>query len=441
MIILRKPGSSTSASSTFIGLTDTPSYYDEDKFLKSTAIGTEWTTLSGIQDHSLLSNLDYDSSGHTGFASQNDLITVSGVLQNDIDQKSDIGHTHVSSGSCDGITKDGLVAISNGNTNVSVTFDEAFSELNYAISLGLQNIVDSTISVYPTIITNKTLSGFTVEFSGDIDSDNYYLNWIATISGGCDTSEISWQSGNAVVASGTNNVDVVFPATFDDSFYVITFSLQNNVDSTASIYPAIIKNKQTTGFSLEFSGYLDSDNYSISWIATTSGTTTPVSGNYLSEVVEDPTPTLGGDLDVSNFGMSLDTTPSGNFIHGYTIGYSGDISTMYIDRNDNGVGTPFYMKSNGKWHQCTAASGTTQMPCSAIAIEEGEGMRKIMWKGILRKGAWSWTPGDLIYVSTVEAALTSAEPNGGAWSQCVGVAISSDTIRFDPGFYPGYINS
>ena len=54
----------------------------------------------GTTDHSALYNLDYASSGHTGFqpageyVTDTELTTVSGDLQTNIDGKSDIGHTH-----------------------------------------------------------------------------------------------------------------------------------------------------------------------------------------------------------------------------------------------------------------------------------------------------------------------------------------------------------
>lgn len=62
---------------TLLELADTPDVYDEDRYLRSTASGTEWATVSGGSlTHSDLSNLDYDSSGHTGFASSVELVTM-----------------------------------------------------------------------------------------------------------------------------------------------------------------------------------------------------------------------------------------------------------------------------------------------------------------------------------------------------------------------------
>ncbi len=73
---------------TFLELDDAPDSYSKGLYLKSTSSGIEWATASGgggTSYHSLLDELDYDSSGHTGFASSVALSTTSGTLQNEID--------------------------------------------------------------------------------------------------------------------------------------------------------------------------------------------------------------------------------------------------------------------------------------------------------------------------------------------------------------------
>jgi len=255
--------------------------------------------------------------------------------------------------------------------------------------------------------------------------------------------------GVAPVASGVTSTAVVFDTPLSSADYVLVTELQNTTDNCPSIYPTIITEKTVSGFEINFTGAIDSDNYALNWITSTSGGNLGGSGtssgtNYYNlDLIEDATPELGGDLQVGSNAIMVDTTPSGNYIHGYVIGWSGEASEgMYVQKNDTGFACPLYMRSDGRWFQCTAASGTTQMPCTALALDEGTGAnKKIVWKGIVRKGAWSWTPGDMIYVSTVAGALTNAPTNSGAWEQPVGLAIKPDTIRFDPGFYPGYINS
>jgi hypothetical protein len=52
-----------------------------------------------------------------------------------------------------------------------------FVNTDYTISVNLANTVDTPPSIYSSIITSTTVSGFSVIFSGDIDSDNYVLHY------------------------------------------------------------------------------------------------------------------------------------------------------------------------------------------------------------------------------------------------------------------------
>ena len=243
------------------------------------------------------------------------------------------------------------------------------------------------------------------------------------------------QEGIHVIPDGVSSTAISFPHSFSSDEYILTVGLENKLDSEPSVYPVLIKNKTATGFTVDFSGEIDSANYYLNWRATISGTSVnggscTCSGCLLEE---ESSPSLSNNLDVGDNLIMLDAAPNGMSIHGYEIGHSGEASEMYVLDNPTGFGCPLYMRSDGRWAACTAASGTNQMPCVALALEEDDGgVKKIFWKGNIRKGNWSWTPGDKIYVSTVEGAITNVEPNGGAEVQEIGIAISSDTIRFDP---------
>jgi len=165
-----------------------------------------------------------------------------------------------------------------------------------------------------------------------------------------------------------------------------------------------------------------------------------ISNNYIKSLADDLDPKLSNSLKVGNHSIVYDINPKNDVIHGYEIGWSGETSFMNVVRNDIGFACPLYMTEKGQWAQCSAEHGTKKMPCRALALEEGEGTKEILWKGIIRKGTWSWTPGNTIYVSTVEGALTKVKPIDGSWAQPIGMAISKDIIRFDPGFYFGEIN-
>jgi len=61
-----------------------------------------------------------------------------------------------------------------------VNFGTTFSGTDYVLSTELIT-TDGTPSVYGFVVGNKTASGFTVHFSGEIDSNNYTLEWIVML--------------------------------------------------------------------------------------------------------------------------------------------------------------------------------------------------------------------------------------------------------------------
>lgn len=66
-----------------------------------------------------------------------------------------------------------------GSSSQYVAFVTVFPDTNYVITTNLTNETDVDPSLYPAIVSSKTVSGFTVQFSGDMDSDNYVLEWVA----------------------------------------------------------------------------------------------------------------------------------------------------------------------------------------------------------------------------------------------------------------------
>jgi hypothetical protein len=73
----------------------------------------------------------------------------------------------------------GRESLSLNDSDVSVTFGTAFSDANYTLVGTLTNTSDSPPSIYSYIISSKDASGFTMTFSGEMDSGNYVLEWRA----------------------------------------------------------------------------------------------------------------------------------------------------------------------------------------------------------------------------------------------------------------------
>lgn len=170
----------------FIGLPDTPVTYSGygGYFVTVNAAedALEFTTGSGVNsvlDHGLLQGLDDDDhplyvphDGTRGFTA-----TVSGVYPTQSyhlttkEYVDDNVHQH----------RTGRVSLVLDSDNKTVSFSTPMSDTNYSVSVIMRNSVDEikNKAIYPMIITSTTVSGFSVLFSGDIDSNNYSLDYLA----------------------------------------------------------------------------------------------------------------------------------------------------------------------------------------------------------------------------------------------------------------------
>ena len=164
---------------TVSGIDPTESYHLTTKQY----VDDEISTVSGsiITDHGQLSGLGDDDhpqyilvDGTRGFTA-----TVSGV---DPIADSDLATKHYVDeqfATISGARKWGRMSVINGATSQAVTFSNSFSDDQYTLVATLTNEVDSPPSIYSTIQGVKTAGGFTTHFSGEIDSSNFVLEWIA----------------------------------------------------------------------------------------------------------------------------------------------------------------------------------------------------------------------------------------------------------------------
>jgi len=63
-----------------------------------------------------------------------------------------------------------------GASSQDVVFPSPMPDLTYNINIELVTS-DGNPSVYSVVVANKTVNGFTVFFSGEIDTGNYILEW------------------------------------------------------------------------------------------------------------------------------------------------------------------------------------------------------------------------------------------------------------------------
>lgn len=153
-------------------------------------------------------------------------------------------------------------------------------------------------------------------------------------------------------------------------------------------------------------------------------------GGALTEIVQDTTPQLGGNLDMNqnNIQMSIptavDETSSGLI-------YKDAI----VDTNAQGIGAPLFIAADG--HFDTATGSEITAPCVALALESGSGIKDILMLGGIQQDTWTWTIGpgtqSLIYISGSLGTLTQTIPTlVDQMIQPVGFAITGSYMWFNP---------
>jgi len=112
--------------------------------------------------------------------------------------------------------------------------------------------------------------------------------------------------------------------------------------------------------------------------------------------------------------------------------YSGDSIQLTVSENSVGVGASLNMDSSGDLYEAITDSTAFEI-CQFLALETGTGTKNVLMKGLLRNDVWSWTPGQLIYLSTTSGMLSQTQPSlSGESIQVVGFALTSNIISFNP---------
>jgi len=166
-------------TNTVSGVDPVAAYHLSTKYYVDDAISTATGTLTS--DHGNLTGLGDDdhtqyilTDGSRGFTD-----TVSGVDPTLNYHLATKGYVDNQFTTLSGNRKWGRVTVISGAYSQAVTFNNNFSDDSYTLVASLTNEIDSPPSIYSTIQGVKTPGGFTTHFSGEIDTANFILEWIA----------------------------------------------------------------------------------------------------------------------------------------------------------------------------------------------------------------------------------------------------------------------
>jgi hypothetical protein len=152
----------------------------------------------------------------------------------------------------------------------------------------------------------------------------------------------------------------------------------------------------------------------------------------ISDIVEDTTPQLGGDLELNeksiefNSNPTTDQTANGNYytltnVQGSAIGF-GQLCSFSLSSA----------------HSVVLADADSQALATLICIDSSvanSATGRFLFLGSVRDDDWNWTIGTPIYKSTTAGAMTQTVPSSdGDYVQVVGIATSADTIHFQPSY-------
>jgi len=133
-----------------------------------------------------------------------------------------------------------------------------------------------------------------------------------------------------------------------------------------------------------------------------------------------------GDTKIGDHGIQLDMVPDAD---GEWCGSYVDVT---VDANSIGFGGAMHMDTDSHWINSDADT-VAGMPCLGISVEAGTGTRKVLVHGFVKKTAWAWTPGAILFASATVGLFTHTAPAGvGDQVQSIGIAIDADTIFFNP---------
>jgi len=156
--------------------------------------------------------------------------------------------------------------------------------------------------------------------------------------------------------------------------------------------------------------------------------------NYMQNLVEDPTPELGGDCRLNEHSIDISVSLSSDHT------YSGIMDYQIVGESVV-FGNLLYFNWTDKEWKKTDADLAANMPGLRIALEskiDGQ-FCKMLVMGYIRDDAWDFT-GAMVYTSATAGGVTSTAPSTtGQQLQRVGVAKSADILFFDPSIDVGEI--
>lgn len=107
--------------------------------------------------------------------------------------------------------------------------------------------------------------GFTGPVNGITPTMAFHLTTKQYVDSIVNAASTTSQKGVVNLIQSADNITISLNPPM--TYYSVSITIENLVDPSPSIYGWILRQKNTTSFSIEFSGYIDSPNYKLNWVA------------------------------------------------------------------------------------------------------------------------------------------------------------------------------
>ena len=120
---------------------------------------------------------------------------------------------------------------------------EAFGRILAKVRSGtLSNVVDSNYLLVHPFVIGKSTTGCTVEFSGAIDSGNYYVSWVATDDSSITSGGTGATATYYVPAKPINRLPVISSISDYDYAFITFQSTSGGIPSSYRMSLSALKN-------------------------------------------------------------------------------------------------------------------------------------------------------------------------------------------------------
>ena len=149
------------------------------------------------------------------------------------------------------------IPLTSGISSYSVSIP-AQPDTSYTVFALMENLVDTFPIFQEPLITNKTTTGFTVEFNTPLPSSNYILSFIIPYK--------SSSQGETDLSLGANSVSTILPIVQPYSGYAVISAVENYGDANPQFQTAVVSSTSTTAFATSVNGPTQSANYVASYV-------------------------------------------------------------------------------------------------------------------------------------------------------------------------------